>query len=336
MDLTLYSILGVPPGATDDDLRAGYEDRLAALDREQATASPTAVESIRAARTQLEEAWEILSDPVLRLQYDLMAAATHPGGPAPDVPVPDPPPAPPAGVHHELPASPDGPPVQPLLHHLPPPPPPGTAHDPSDPRRPPSSSECQLCGSAPAAAVTLRREVGIVLVRQSHVLDGVYCRSCGISLFREMTDKTMVRGWWGFISFFVNWFTIARNVAARVALGHLDEPEPNPDVRASLPEPLVTGRPVLLRLGPLVTVALIVGVVVLFAMDDGRDPVPSDAVGTCVELESDQSEIIGDVSCEDPHDAVITQVVDLDEPCGPDEIRFEGDDLADALCLQLA
>ena len=47
---------------------------------------------------------------------------------------------------------------------------------------------------------------------------------------------------------------IARNVGARVALGHLDEPRTDPDVRAPLPEPLVTGRPVLLRLGALVTV----------------------------------------------------------------------------------
>jgi len=173
----------------------------------------------------------------------------------------------------------------------------------------------------------------MILVRRSHVLAGTYCRSCGLSLFREMTDKTLIRGWWGFVSFFVNWYTLARNLAARVAIGRLPEPRPNPEVRAPLPQPLAPGRSSLLRLGPLVLVALIVGLVVLFTSEGDPAPVTNDDAGTCLALSDDRDAIEDEVPCDGTEDAVVDVVVAEDEACPTGDIRFESDEQDDALCL---
>ena len=175
----------------------------------------------------------------------------------------------------------------------------------------------------------------MLVMRQRHIVEGNYCRSCGLSLFREITNRTLLFGWWGFISFFVNWLTIVRNVGASVSLRRLAAPTPTADVRAPLPEPLDPGKPLFLRLGPLVVVALIVGVAALFAVDASRGPAPDDAVGTCVELTDDRSRIEGPTDCDGRQDAVVESVVDTDDPCPAEsDLRFESDE--DALCLVLS
>ena len=303
----MYTVLGAAPGASEAELKAAYEARLAELDREEHTdPGPVAQASIRAARSRLEEAWEILSDPKQRLHHDQ---------PAPAVGDPDAPPP---------------------LHHLPPPPPPGIAYDPTDTRRPPTGTECQLCGSAPAARLTLRRETGLVVVRQSRVIEGTYCRDCGLSLFRETTDKTLMTGWWGFISFFVNWFTVARNVAGRLALRDLTAPVPNAEVRAPLPAPLDPGKPLFRRFGPYVVLGLVVVIagLVLFVGDPPPTIEDGEAVGSCLDLSDDLQRIDDVVPCDGNEDATITSVVDLDQACPSTTIRFQDDQ--GAFCLTLS
>jgi len=47
------------------------------------------------------------------------------------------------------------------------------------------------------------------------------CRDCGTQLVKQYTLRTLFQGWWGFISFFVNWFVLVANVAAYVELSQL-------------------------------------------------------------------------------------------------------------------
>jgi hypothetical protein len=50
-------------------------------------------------------------------------------------------------------------------------------------------------------------------------------------LVKRYTARTLVQGWWGFISFFVNWFVLLANVAAWIQY-------------SKLPRPTLSGNPV--------------------------------------------------------------------------------------------
>ncbi|MBX3287658.1 MAG: hypothetical protein KF703_20090, partial [Actinobacteria bacterium] len=240
LEPTLYSILGVAPNVSQAELARAHDDQLARLRHEVAT-SPTLAGRAAAERAleELRGAWEVLGESEGRAMYDQIAL------PGPRV------------LHHAPEADP-GAPVPPpdpgrWLANLPPPP-----TGPVTRGRPPERRECRFCGSLPTADVTLRREQGMLILRQRHVLEGSFCRSCGLASFRQMMDDTLTGGWWGMISFVVNWTTIARNLAARRRIVRLAEPEPNPDVAAPYPAPLDPGRPVLRRSG-----AVVLGLVVL-------------------------------------------------------------------------
>jgi hypothetical protein len=50
------------------------------------------------------------------------------------------------------------------------------------------------------------------------------CHDCGRSLVVKFTTRTLVQGWWGYISFFVNWFVLVANVVAWVQFSRLPRP----------------------------------------------------------------------------------------------------------------
>jgi hypothetical protein len=52
------------------------------------------------------------------------------------------------------------------------------------------------------------------------------CRRCGLSLLKSFTLKTLWQGWWGYISFFVNWFVLAANLVSYFQLRGLAQPRP--------------------------------------------------------------------------------------------------------------
>jgi hypothetical protein len=60
-------------------------------------------------------------------------------------------------------------------------------------------------------------------------MKGPFCRDCGLSVFRDMTAKTLIGGWWGYISFLVTPFTVLVNLARRGKVAQLAPPMPPPD-----------------------------------------------------------------------------------------------------------
>lgn len=109
---------------------------------------------------------------------------------------------------------------------------------------------CDFCGSMPATDVSLSRGVGMVIVRRSEQVDAALCRDCGTSVFRSMTNRTLLFGWWGFLAFFSNWGHLARNLRARRTLAGLSQPMPGPTVEGRpLGVPLSPGKPVFQRVG---------------------------------------------------------------------------------------
>ena len=51
------------------------------------------------------------------------------------------------------------------------------------------------------------------------------CRECGRRKLVQYTSMTLWQGWWGYISFFVNWFVLAANLVAWLKLRSLPKRE---------------------------------------------------------------------------------------------------------------
>jgi hypothetical protein len=49
----------------------------------------------------------------------------------------------------------------------------------------------------------------MVVFQEFHKWRGVVCRTHGIPLAKQFLRRTLAQGWWGVISFFINWFDIA-------------------------------------------------------------------------------------------------------------------------------
>ncbi|MET7497100.1 hypothetical protein [Streptomyces sp900116325] len=112
---------------------------------------------------------------------------------------------------------------------------------------------------------------------------GLFCRTCGIAVHREMTTKTLWQGWWGIASFVIAPVTLIFNLVARVRFGRM-----TPRVNGLRP-PLDPGKPVMRRVGALGVFApfLIVGVLAITAELDGSANTAS--VGECVRVSGTES-----------------------------------------------
>jgi hypothetical protein len=85
---------------------------------------------------------------------------------------------------------------------------------------------CRICKRRPTAPLVIRRHVGMVLMQRFIKVKAPLCRDCGRKLTADYTKQTLVQGWWGLISFFVNWFCLATNLIAYRRASALPEPHP--------------------------------------------------------------------------------------------------------------
>ncbi len=109
---------------------------------------------------------------------------------------------------------------------------------------PVQAAACMVCGGTPAISLTLRSVTAMVVVGVTRTFRGVYCRDCGLAMFRKRMNATLLTGWWGILHFFINLGVIAGNLGARAQLMRLAPPTRNPAERHLDP-----GRPVFLRAG---------------------------------------------------------------------------------------
>lgn len=76
-----------------------------------------------------------------------------------------------------------------------------------------TGKRCDACGRAePSTTLRFFKNTGMVIMFRWETAGGQLCRSCGLDLFLKMTLWTMALGWWGLISFFVNFAFIANNL----------------------------------------------------------------------------------------------------------------------------
>ena len=131
---------------------------------------------------------------------------------------------------------------------------------PSPPAAPPGPA-CRACGARPAIAATARAHRGLVIVMQFRSIEGPFCRDCGISVVRRLSEQTLWQGWWSPVSLFVAPVVLGLNLVLRIRFDRL----PAPVRAAGAALPMDPGRPLFLRpaiLGILVPIALVVAVAI--------------------------------------------------------------------------
>jgi hypothetical protein len=129
----------------------------------------------------------------------------------------------------------------------------------------PATTRCRFCGSAPAVPMTIFEHNGFLIVMQFKHISGPFCRSCGLHMWRRMTDTTLWRGWWGFISFFAAPVTVLINLANLPKLKRLPPPNPTTVVRPPAdPSPGMFGRPGVYVYGGMLLVLFIIFVLPSF------------------------------------------------------------------------
>lgn len=95
----------------------------------------------------------------------------------------------------------------------------------------PGVVRCRFCGSTPAVNMTVYEHNGYVVLMQFKNVKGPFCRSCGLYVWRRMTDRTLLRGWLGVFSFFIAPLTALVNVFNLRKLRSLAPPAPGSGVR---------------------------------------------------------------------------------------------------------
>ncbi|MFI1616100.1 hypothetical protein ACH4VT_03780 [Streptomyces lydicus] len=167
------------------------------------------------------------------------------------------------------------------------------------PHAQPGPVGCQFCGAQPAVQATVRGHQGILYVMRFLSRSGVFCRSCGLATYREMSAKTLWQGWWSPLSVVITPITLLVNLGPRSRFHALAAPVGG--FRPSLDpgKPLLRRPETLLILIPLALLALaltVLFVIGLFADDSHSEPLTTGAgqgkaqtlaVGDCVRNDAD-------------------------------------------------
>lgn len=83
---------------------------------------------------------------------------------------------------------------------------------------------CTRCGLVPAAAHPIRRNVAIVLARETVTVERLLCRDHGRELTASFLRKTLLQGWWGLTSLFINVFVVVSDLVVLRRYGRLAAP----------------------------------------------------------------------------------------------------------------
>ncbi len=85
---------------------------------------------------------------------------------------------------------------------------------------------CRFCGGFPAVETTVRGHQGIIIIMRFLKQPGPFCRTCGTAMVRDMSARTLVQGWWSYLSGIFTVVTLLRNLAAHNKIKDLPPPAP--------------------------------------------------------------------------------------------------------------
>ncbi len=101
---------------------------------------------------------------------------------------------------------------------------------------------CAVCHSVPIQPFVFKQNIGMIYARQVRTITGGYCRSCAQAKGRKIQSLTILTGWWGMISIFVNLGIIFSNAMALWDASKMEKPEGDEN-----PKRLSSGLPVIVR-----------------------------------------------------------------------------------------
>lgn len=81
-----------------------------------------------------------------------------------------------------------------------------------------SMGRCQICGNMrQTSPITFHRNVGMLVLRQTHRLQGNLCKTCIGNKFWDFTVKNILLGPWGVVSLVVTPIYLVTNTVAYIA-----------------------------------------------------------------------------------------------------------------------
>jgi hypothetical protein len=83
---------------------------------------------------------------------------------------------------------------------------------------------CVVCGMVPTRTVTIRTNVGVLFMFRLSKLEKPLCRIHGPKTARQYLGKTLLLGWWGVLSFWVNIFVVLSDLKVLGAFHGLADP----------------------------------------------------------------------------------------------------------------
>lgn len=121
---------------------------------------------------------------------------------------------------------------------------------------------CRFCGGFPAVETTVRGHQGIIIVMRFLKQPGPFCRTCGTAVVRDMSARTLVQGWWSYLSGLFTVITLLRNLAAHNKIKDLPPPVPGthgPQLDPGVP---LTKRPhMLMLLLPVISIGTMIALI---------------------------------------------------------------------------
>jgi hypothetical protein len=216
---------------------------------------------------------------------------------------------------------------------------------------------CYICGRGPTALISLTRGLGLILARREWSYQAPLCRDHGTAFARNWLVATALMGWWGIISFFVNWVAVAQNFKAWMTARRL-APAGSVIVpsgfgwTAPVESPYVP-RVQLVGFGALIVALIAFGI---WTATYGARSVNDLQVGTCFNDDPTAIDVLEEVTgrpCNESHDSEVFAIISFTQPAGatypndaerldqgeqlcvPHALTYIGNDLAVAATLSL-
>lgn len=186
----------------------------------------------------------------------------------------------------------------------------------------PDPHGCMICGRGPAAEVTFRSVIGMILAFKWSKVQGRLCHDCGIAAGRDTLNRTMLTGWWGFISFFFNVYAVGVNLVGINKVEGLAPPTGEP-----ARPPLKPVAPMRKRPGLYVTLAVFVAIGGYF----GLRPTGAERwAGKCITFNPAAATEVRSVDCGSAHEGKVVAVKDNPRDCptaaeGTIRLKSDGD-----------
>jgi hypothetical protein len=173
---------------------------------------------------------------------------------------------------------------------------------------------CQVCGRRPTTLIAVSRNLGLIVLRRYWTYQAPLCREHGTQLAANWLLATLLMGWWGVISFFMNFGAVAKDVGAlraarRLALpGSAILPAGFGAGSAPVPASPLVPRGQLALAGAAI---LLIGGALVYEANFGPKPVGNLAVGDCFD-EPSTAGVITQVPhrpCDQAHTAEVFAIV---------------------------